>query len=329
MRTTRHRVFYNSHATEATYDIIRARVPEGFELVTLSADDDAERRRLVAACDAAIVAATPLTGDLIDAAANLRLVHHQGVGFEDTVDWRKLAERSIPLALTPAGTTTSVAEHAVMLILASARCLAFADSELRAGRWHVNSLRPASVEISGKTVGYIGMGRIGRATSERLRAFQTKGLYFDPNVALPRDVEAGLDLKRAPLDEVLARSDIVTLHLPGAPENRHMIDAQAISRMKRGVIIVNTSRGSIVDEAALCRALQSQHVGAAGLDVFENEPLAATNELVTFPNVVLTPHISAGTRDALDAKMAALFANMERFFTDGRLENQVDYSRHM
>lgn len=318
------KIFYNSVATEETYALIREQLPPGFELVTLTAEDDEQRRDKIASCEVAIVAATPLRGDVIAAGKNLRLVHHQGVGYHDTVDVKALVERGIVLALTPAGTTLSVAEHTVMLILAACRRVAFADAELRQGRWHINSLRPFSYELNGKTVGYLGMGRIGQATAARLKAFDTTGIYHDTNDLLDEEQRAALGLRSVSFDELLAASDVLTIHVPGTPATRGLVDAAAIGRMKRTAVLVNTARGHIVDNAALADALTSGRIAAAGLDVFEREPVSADNPLVALPNVVLTPHISAGTREALERKMVALFSNVRRFFESGELEHRVD-----
>ena len=152
----------------------------GFELITLEQNSDDERREKVATCEVVIVAATPLRKPVIDAAKRIELVHHQGVGWQDTTDHAELKQRGIPLALTPEGTTIGVAEHTVLLILAALKLLPYADSELRQGRFHINALRPISRELSGLTVGYIGMGRIAQAVAERLRAFGTHGIFFDP-----------------------------------------------------------------------------------------------------------------------------------------------------
>ena len=321
------RVFYNSLGTPDMYALVRAELPPGFELVTLERDDDAERIAKAADAEVIIVAAKPLTRPVIDAAAKLRLVHHQGVGYHDTVDVAALRDRGVALALTPAGTTIGVAEHAVLLTLAATRRLSFADAELRQGRWHVNSLRPVSMELAGKTVGYVGMGRIGQAAAARFRAFDTRGLYFDPKLRLNPGQEAALGLEPAPLDRLLAESDVVTLHVPLTAETRHLIGRAELARMKPDSILVNTARGGVIDEAALVEALREGRIGAAGLDVFETEPLPAGHPLAAFPNVVLTPHISAGTRDALRAKMRALFANVAGFFAGKPLENEVALAR--
>ena len=235
-----------------------------------------------------------------------------------------LKEKNIALALTPAGSTIGVAEHTVLLTLAACKRLPYADSELRQGRWHINSLRPYSFELFGRTVGYIGMGRIGQEAATRFQAFGTVGIYFDPYMALPPQREKELGLKRVEFDELLVKSDIITLHVPSGDDTHHMIDAAALSRMKPGAIVINTSRGTVIDEAALCRALEDKKIAAAGLDVFEKEPFQENNPLAAMPNVVLTPHISAGTRDALKTKMRALFQNIQRFFNGEPLENQVE-----
>ena len=318
-----HKVFYFSHAPANVYDIIREEVPAGFELVTLEHDSDDEREAKLADCEVVIVAARPMTRKFVVAARNLRLLHHQGVGYQDTVDVEALKERRIALALTPAGTSVGVAEHTLLLTLAACKRLPFADSELRQGRWHINSLRPYSFELHGRTVGYVGMGRIGLETAARFKAFDTRGIYYDPYVTLTSEQEEELRLRRVEFYELLADADIITLHVPSGEATYHMIDEAAIKQMKPSAIIINTARGNVIDESALCRALQENRLGGAGLDVFEEEPFRQANPLAAMPNVVLTPHISAGTRDALKTKMRSLFNNVQRFFKGEPLENQV------
>jgi phosphoglycerate dehydrogenase-like enzyme len=316
------RVFYNSLGTPQIYDVMRRLKPPGLELVLLEKDDDEERVAKVRDCEAIIAAATPLTRRVIDAAPRLRLVQHQGVGYHDTVDVAPLIERRIRLAVSTAG-TIGVAEHAVMLALAAARRLTFADPELRRGHWHGNSLRPVSVELAGKTIGYVGMGRIGQAAAERFRAFRTRGLYSDPNVRLSAEREAALDLAPAPLDRILQEADLVTLHLPLTTETRHLIGRDELARMKPGSILINTARGGIVDEAALVEALKAGRPGAAGIDVFETEPLPANHALAALPNTVLTPHIAAGTWDSLIGKMESVLDNIAAFFAGRPLQNEI------
>jgi phosphoglycerate dehydrogenase-like enzyme len=316
-------ILYLSHATEEVYDIIRAATPSSCRLRTLRADSDEERLSKLADVDIVVVAATALTRTMIDAAKALRFVQHQGVGYQDTVDCQALGARSIRLALTPAGTTTGVAEHTVLLILAALKRLPFADAELRQGRWHVNSLRPVSRELQGLTVGFIGMGRIGQATAERLAAFNVNGLYHDATVRLTPERETALRLKPVDLPELLSSADVISLHVPLTTQTRHLIDKVALQRMRKGAYLINTARGPLVDESALYDALTSGQLAGAALDVFEREPPFGS-KLLELPNIVVTPHIAAGTRDALNEKMKSAFANIVRYQRGEPLENEVD-----
>lgn len=187
------RVLYLSHAGQDVYDLIRHAAGPDFDVVFLNGNDDAERIAKIADCDAVICAATPLRKRHLDAAPKLKVVHHQGVGWQDTTDWQDIRDRGLPLALTPEGTTIGVAEHTILLMLAAAKRLSFADAELRRGRWHVNTLRADSVELFGKTIGYIGMGRIAVAVAERLRPFGCVGIYVDPRSACPTSGKAVSD----------------------------------------------------------------------------------------------------------------------------------------
>ena len=313
------RILYNSLATPEMYAMIRERIGDAGDLVTLDADDDGERAAKIADCDVAIVAATPLRKEVIAAGRKLKLIHHQGVGYHDTVDLEAAAAAGLRLATTPEGTSIGVAEHTVLLALGAARRAAFADAELRQGRWHVNALRPVSVELFGKTVGFVGFGRIGQEAAKRFAAFGTTCIFYDPGVS----AEADLPAKSQTFDEVVANADILSLHLPLTDATRHLISRDVISRMKSSAILVNTARGGIVDDGALADALATGRLLAAGLDVFEGEPIGSDHPMVSLPNVFLTPHISAGTRDALGHKMDAIAANLRRFAEGQPLRNEV------
>jgi phosphoglycerate dehydrogenase-like enzyme len=316
-------VFYFSHAGEDVYRLIREAAGAEFRVHTLAANDDGERLERVREADVIICAAYPLRSRFIEAAVRLRLVHHQGVGWQDTIDWPALQARGIPVALTPEGTTVGVAEHTVLMMLAACKRLPFADSELRQGRWHINSLRGVSRELFGKTIGYIGMGRIAQAVAERLAAFGCSGIYHDPVAAPDADTAARLGLRPASLDETISGCDVLTLHVPLTDATRGLIGAERLARMRPGAILVNTARGGIVDDRALAAALHDGPLLAAALDVFQDEPPQAGHPLMALPNVVLTPHISAGTRDAMAQKMAALFDNLRRFRRGEPLRNRV------
>ena len=270
-----------------------------------------------------IVAAQPIAATEVALAPKLKLVHHQGVGYQDTVPVAALAEREIRLALTPEGTTTGVAEHTILLMLAVCKRLSHVDSELRQGRWHVNTYRSESRELSGMTVGYVGFGRIGQAVAARLQAFGARAVFHDPGIA-EKSIQIGnKDAVGLPLDELLAQSDMVSLHLPFSPAARHLINAESLARMKPGSMLINASRGGLVDEVALASALQSGHLAGAGLDCFEKEPAAANNPLFGFHNVVVSPHCAAATIDALQTKMNALFGNIGRWQRGEPMMNEV------
>jgi phosphoglycerate dehydrogenase-like enzyme len=318
------KVAYWSLGTPELYALLRRICPPGFDLLTLETGEEAERLALAKEADAVVVAATRFTEAHLAAAARLRLVQHQGVGWQDTVAWQGLAARGIQLATTPEGTTGPVAEMAVLLALAALRRLPYADAELRQGRWHVNALRPVSRSLAGRVIGYVGFGRIGRAAAERFCAFGTTGLWFDPQATPTAEEEARLGVRRsASLEALLAEADVVSLHLPVTAATRHLIDAAAIARMKPGAVLVNTARGGLVDEPALADALRRGHLLAAALDVFEQEPPPADHPLIGLPNVVLTPHISAGTRDAFEEKLSAALGNVAAFFEGKALRNAV------
>lgn len=317
------KIYYNSYADDVVYGMIREVVPAGCELVTLSADDDEERKRKIAEADIVIVAATPLTGPLIEAAKKCRLICHQGVGYHDTVDTKAVKERNLPLVLTPEGTTTPVAEMTILLILSVFRRLSFADPELRQGRWHINSLRPVSHNLKGKLVGFVGMGRIGQATANIVQGFGARSIYYDKFVTLSAEQEAAIGTRKATLDEVIESCDVISLHIPPSAEARHMINKDSLARMKKGAVVINTARGPLVDEAALYQALVSGHLGGAGLDVYDPEPPKTDNPLFKLDNVVVTPHIAGGTRSAFQEKMTNIFENVRRFYAGEPLNNLV------
>jgi len=327
-RTNQRRVLYLSHGNAELYDMVRSAVLPGFDLLTLDTPDEAERLAKLAEADAVICASDKLTAERIAAAKNLKFAHHQGVGFHDTVDWRVLAARGIPLAITPGGTATGVAEHAIMLMLAAMKRLTFLDTELRQGRFHINSARHCSYELQGKTVGIVGMGRIGTGLAGRLRAFGVRAIYHDL-ITLSDERHRELAVTKMPLDRLLAEADIVTLHVPLTSQTRHLIDAAALRRMKPTAFLINTARGGVVDEKALVEALTTGRIMGAALDVFEREPPGTGHPLFALPNVVLTPHVAAGTRDAFETKMRSVFENLEAFFDGRPVENLVDYEAEM
>jgi phosphoglycerate dehydrogenase-like enzyme len=278
-------------------------------------------RRVASEADVLVVATTRVDAALLDAAPRLRHVQHQGVGY-DNIDVAACAARGVTVALTPEGTTTGVAEHVFLLILALYKNLREAEGKLRAGGWPVWELRARSFEIAGKTLGLVGFGRIGRAVAQRARAFEARVVYYDPFRA-DRETERELGVEHRELDDLLREADIVSVHVPLSSDTKHLIGERALRLMKPSAILLNTARGPLVDERALHRALTEGWIAGAGLDVFEQEPADPQNLLLRLENVVVTPHISAGTIDAFRTKMRAVAANVARVAAGEAPNNQV------
>jgi len=306
-----YKVAYLQVLPPGVLEIVRGQLPPGFELEALRGTSRDDVLRCVADADFLLVATTPVTEEVIATAPKLKLIQHQGVGY-DNIDVKAARRRGVPVALTPEGTTVGVAEHVFLLILALYKHLRQAEEALRRGEWLQWALRPHSYEMKGKTMGIVGLGRIGRAVAKRARAFEVGAIpYYDVTRPQP-EVERGLEVIFSPFHDLLERSDIITLHVPLTEQTRGMIGAEELALMGEQAILINTARGALVDEGALYHALTTGQIAGAGLDVFVQEPPPPDNPLLTLDNVVVTPHIAAGTRDALQAKMAAAFANMLR-----------------
>ncbi len=321
------KVFYHVKARQDFYDLIRSTMPDDrYELLVMEGDSQEERLAKLAEAEMVIVGGLRLSEEEVEAAGRLRLVLHQGVGYHDTVATDALMKRQIRLAVTPQGTSEGVAEHALMMMLATGRRLAYCDSELRQGRWHSNTFRSTARQLLGATVGIIGLGRIGKQLAKRLIGFDTRTIYTDL-LEMDPEVERALRVTRVGFDEILTRSDFISLHVPLTESTHHMIDAAAIARMRPSTTLINCARGPVASQEALLDGLRSGHLGGVGLDVFEVEPLPAPNPFAEFANVVLTPHHAPGTRDTMLIKFSEIFANADRFFAGERMENEISLSR--
>ena len=260
--------------------------------------DGPDREKLLAAvpeADALLVrSATTVDAEVLAAAPKLKIVARAGVGL-DNVDVDAATERGVLVVNAPTSNIHSAAEHAIALLLAASRQIAAADATLREHTWKRSSF--SGTEIFGKTVGVVGLGRIGQLVAQRLAAFGTHIVAYDPYVSPARAAQLGIELLS--LDDLLARADFISVHLPKTPETAGLIDKEALAKTKPGVIIVNAARGGLVDEAALAEAVSSGHVRAAGLDVFATEP-CTDSPLFELPQVVVTPHLGASTAEAQD-----------------------------
>ncbi|SDB32063.1 hydroxyacid dehydrogenase [Belnapia rosea] len=248
------------------------------------------------------------------AAPRLKVVSRYGVGF-DTVDIAACTERDIPVMVVNGTNDLSVAEHAMMLMLAVARRVLDNDQVVKAGGWWAKD-GPGMVDLAGRSVLVVGYGRIGSRVANYCRAFQMKVMVMDPGFHPARIAADGFTPIRD-LQAGLAEADVVTLHCPLSPATHHLMDAAAFAALRPGAILVNTARGPIVEEAALVAALQSGRLQGAGLDVLEVEPSTATNPLYAMPNVVVSPHNAASTEEGL-ARMARQAARNILDVLDGK-----------
>ncbi|UMB68056.1 phosphoglycerate dehydrogenase [Mycobacterium paraterrae] len=260
--------------------------------------DGPDREKLLAAvpeADALLVrSATTVDAEVLKAAPKLKIVARAGVGL-DNVDVKAATEQGVLVVNAPTSNIHSAAEHALALLLSAARQIPAADATLREHEWKRSSF--SGTEIFGKTVGVVGLGRIGQLVAQRLAAFEAKIVAYDPYVSAARAAQLGIELLS--LDELLGRADFISVHLPKTPETAGLIDKDALAKTKPGVIIVNAARGGLVDEAALADAISSGQVRAAGLDVYSKEP-CTDSPLFELPQVVVTPHLGASTEEAQD-----------------------------
>jgi len=317
----KYKVLYTGRVGKQIWDIIRSQLPENFELLTLETNN--RKELLTKLKDADFVFGLLTDSEMVTAARKLKLVQLQGVGY-DKLDLVSLKKAGIPVAQTPEGTIVGVAEHTILMILALFKKLIPIHQSLREGKWLNWELRPDCFFLHGKTLGIVGLGRIGREVVKRARAFEAHIVYYD-TFRPDREVEEKLGVEYLLFDELLSTSDIVTLHTPLTPETRKLIGRRELGLMKPWSILINTSRGEVVDENALYEFLKERKIAAAGLDVFDPEPPKADNPILQLENVILSPHVATGTRDAFIQKSKAAFANMQRVLRGEEPKNVIPF----
>jgi D-3-phosphoglycerate dehydrogenase len=274
----------------------------------------------LAEADAILVrSATKVDARLMDAAPKLRIIARAGTGV-DNVDVAAASSRGILVVNAPGANSISVAEHACALMLALARSVPAADHAMKSAKWEKK--RFLGTELRGKTLGIAGLGRIGQEVALRARAFGMRIVAHDPYIS--SELAAGLGVELMSLDDICANADYLTLHLPSTAETRHLFDDGRFARCKAGIRLINTARGELVDELALRRAIESEIVGGAALDVFETEPPADWS-LAQLPQVIATPHIAASTEEAQELVGIETAATVRDFLRDGMVRNAVNF----
>ena len=263
---------------------------------------------------------TKVTADLLKAGTSLRVVGRAGVGV-DNVDVEAATRRGVVVLNAPGGNTVSTAEHAFSLLLCVARKIPQADASVRGKNWDRKNFE--GVELYNKTLGIIGMGRIGSELARRAIAFGMRVIAYDPYLSATRARALQVELVDE-LDDLLAGADFISLHTPLTPETRHLLDAARLQKTKRGVRIINCARGGLIDETALANALQDRHIAAAAIDVFEKEPLPNDSALRSAPNLILTPHLGASTAEAQESVGIEIAQSIRAALLEGTIRNAVN-----
>lgn len=283
---------------------------DGFIVDYLPAITRDELLSTVGSYDALLIRSrTKVDRQVLDRAKKLKLVARPGTGI-DNVDVDYAKQKGVTVVNSPESLVEGVAEHVVMCMLALSRKLVAADGGTKAGRWEKNEMM--GTELKGKTLGIVGLGRIGRRIGEIARVLGMSILVHDV-IHIPDVVLESLGARIVSLDELFRSSDYVTFHVPLTAETTHMVDSSRLAQMKKGAMVINTSRGGVVDEGALARALSEGHIGGAALDVFEEEP--PSGPILKAPNTLLTPHIGGQTKEAQADAIMVIGEKVKNFFS--------------
>ena len=261
---------------------------------------------------------TRVTAEIIEGAHNLKVIGRAGTGL-DNVDIPAVSKKGIVVMNTPGGNTITAAEHTIGMIMALSRNIPQATASLKQGKWEKGKFQ--GWELFNKTLGIIGVGRIGRLVAERAKGMKMKVIAYDPYIK-PDTIER-LDVEPVSFNELLQRSDYVTIHAPRTDETANMINRETIARMKRGAMLINCARGGIVNENDLYDALESGHLSGAALDVFSKEPPGKT-KLMSLPNFICTPHLGASTKEAQDKVATDVAKQIVAYLLYGSVENAVN-----
>jgi D-3-phosphoglycerate dehydrogenase / 2-oxoglutarate reductase len=311
------RVLIADQLSPAAVDIFKQRGVDTDVRVGLSKD---ELEQIIKDYDGlAVRSATKATEKMIAAASRLKVIGRAGIGV-DNIDVKAATAKGIIVMNTPFGNSITTAEHAISLMMALARQIPEADRSTQAGKWEKSKFLGS--EVFAKTLGVIGCGNIGSIAADRAIGLKMKVIAFDPFLSSERAMELGVE--KVELDDLLRRSDFITLHTPLTEKTRNIIDAAALAKAKKGVRIINCARGGLVDERALAAALKSGHVAGAAFDVFEVEP-AKESALFGLPNVICTPHLGASTGEAQENVALQVAEQMSDYLLRGAVSNAVNF----
>ncbi|PIE14321.1 MAG: phosphoglycerate dehydrogenase [Rhodobacterales bacterium] len=312
------KVLVSDKLSESAVQIFRDRGIDVDFMPNLGKDKDALLAAIGKYDGLAIRSATKVTPKLLEAADNLKVIARAGIGV-DNVDIPAASKKGVIVMNTPFGNSITTAEHAIAMMFAVARQIPEANASTQAGKWEKSKFM--GTEITAKTLGLIGAGNIGSIVANRALGLNMKVLAYDPFLSEERADKLGVE--KVELDDLLARADFITLHVPLTDKTRGLMDADAIAKTKPGVRIINCARGGLVDEAALAEALKSGHVAGAAFDVFETEP-ATDSPLFGIPNVVCTPHLGASTTEAQENVAVQVAEQMSDYLLTGAVSNALN-----
>jgi D-3-phosphoglycerate dehydrogenase len=294
----------------------------GFNVTEKPKISKEELKEIIGGFDKLIVrSATKVTAEIIECGTKLKLIGRAGAGV-DNIDLEAATRNGIIVMNTPGGNTVSAAEHTCAMMLSAARRIPQATADLKQGNW--NKTKFSGVELEGKTLSIIGLGKIGREVASRMQAFGMKTIAYDPMI--PDEYAAKLNIELLPLHENFIRADFITIHSSLNESTRNLISKETLDLMKQGVIIVNCARGGIINEADLAEAILSGKVATAALDVFETEPVNPDNPLLKLEQVIATPHIAASTSEAQEKVAIQIAEQIVEWKQTGKLEGAVNAS---
>lgn len=318
------KILLTNHYEGKPAEIIKSAVPDGFELEMLESVSQQELEGKVKEADYLLVSGRlKINRTVLGNAQNIKMIQRTGVGL-DSIDLEYIRNHDIPFYVNKGVNAQSVAEHTILLMLASLRNLVEINENTKRGIWKKQAQGVCTHELCGKTVGLIGMGAIGRKVAGMLKAFGAEVLYNDVSKMKQED-ENALGIKFSTREEIIEKSDIISLHCPLTDDTRHMINDRAVNKMKNGVILINTARGGLIDEAALINGIKNGKIAGAGIDVYEKEPVD-NSEVLNLQNVITTPHIGGVTYDSFYQMMYQAMRNIE-MFDKGQLQ-EIEQSRY-
>lgn len=318
------KILLTNHYEGKPAEIVKSAVPDGFELEMLESVSQQELEGKVKEADYLLVSGRlKINRTVLENAQNIKMIQRTGVGL-DSIDLEYIRNHDVPFYVNKGVNAQSVAEHTILLMLASLRNLVEINENTKRGIWKKQAQGVCTHELCGKTVGLIGMGAIGRKVAGMLKAFGAEVLYNDVSKMKQED-ENTLGIKFSTREEIIEKSDIISLHCPLTDDTRHMINDRAVNKMKNAVILINTARGGLIDEAALINGIKNGKIAGAGIDVYDKEPVD-NSEVLNLQNVITTPHIGGVTYDSFYQMMYQAMRNIE-MFDKGQLQ-EIEQSRY-